>query len=249
MRRLAIAALVTSLFTIVALAQKQPKPWGEWSQKDAQKILDDSPWGQTQTDTDTSQMFFSPTNDPGVTRAARATSTSGSRTTQGATNQAVNVNYRIRFFTAKPIRQAFVRLIQLTQSNLPKATAAGLEQFANLHSNEWIILAVAFDATDQRFSGPVMQAFGSATTAVIRNNTYLERKDGKKVFLSEYAPPGKDGSGAKFVFPRVVDERPFLTTDSGEVRCHTEFSIGSSPIKLDRRFKIADMMYDGQLEY
>ena len=84
MRKLIIAALLPALLSLTVQAQKQLKPWAEWSQKEAQKILNDSPWGQTQTETDTSQMFFSPTNDTGVTRS---TSNSASRAQQGATNE------------------------------------------------------------------------------------------------------------------------------------------------------------------
>src|SRR6267142_3016339 len=244
MRKLIIAAIVAALLSLAVQAQKQLKPWGEWSQKDAQKILNDSAWGRTQTETDTSQMFFSPTNDTGVTRS---TSNSGSRARQGATNEAVHVNFHVRFFTAKPIRQALVRLMEINQTNLSKDTIERLNLFANLQSNEWIIVAVAFDATDQRYSGPVLQAFGSATTDLAKNNTYLERKDGKKIFLNEYVPPGKDGFGARFIFPRVVDGQPFLAADTGEVRFFSEFSAGSVSIKLDRRFKITDMMYNGNL--
>jgi len=246
MRKLIVAALLALLLSLTVQAQKQLKPWAEWSQKEAQKILNDSGRGQTQTETDTSQMFFSPTNDTGVTRS---TSNSASRAQQGATNEAVHVNYHVRFFTAKPIRQALVRLIEFNQTNLPKDTIERLNQFANLQSNEWIIVAVAFDASDQRYSGPVLQAFGSATTDLAKNNTYLERKDGKKLFLNEYVPPGRDGFGARFIFPRVVDGQPFLAADSGEVRFYSQFSAGSTSIKLDRRFKTTDMMYNGNLEY
>jgi len=247
MRKLAVATVVMSLFTAGIMAQKL-KSWDQWSKKDAQKVLDDSPWGQTQTETDTSQMFYSPTSDPNRT-GTRSTSNDSSRQSQGATNQAVNTNYRIRFFTARPIRQAFVRLMELQQPNLPKEMIERLNAFANLQSNEYIILAVTFDATDQRYSGPVMQALGSATTDLAKNDTYLERKDGKRLFLSEYVAPGKDGFGARFIFPRLMDGKPFLNPDSGEVRFYSQFSVGSRGIKLDRRFKIADMIYDGQLEY
>jgi hypothetical protein len=246
MRKLATAALITTLLAAGVMAQKQPKPWGDWSKKDAEKILNDSPWGQTYTETDTSQMFFSPTSDPN-TRGQ--TSNDNSRLRQGATNTEVHVNFHIRFFTAKPIRQALVRLMEVNQPNLPKETIERLNTFASLQSNELIIVAVAFDSTDQRYSGPVMQAFGSVTTDLAKNNSYLERKDGKKVFLTEYVPPGKDGFGARFIFPRVVDGQPFLSADSGEVRFFTEYRVGSNAIKLDRRFKVADMMYDGQLQY
>jgi hypothetical protein len=243
MRRLVIAALLTSLCATVALTQKQPKSWNDWSQKEAQKILDDSPWGRTVTETDTSEMFFRPTNDTGTSRSS---SVSGQRSVQGATNEAVHVNFHIRFFTAKPIRQALVRLMMLQQPKLPKETIERLNQFADLHSDQYIIVTVSFDSNDQRYSGPVMQAFGSATTDTLKNDTYLERKDGKKIFLSEYVPPGKDGFGARFIFPRQLDGQPFLTAQSGEVRFFSEFPSGG---EINRRFNVADMMYDGKLEF
>src|SRR6266478_2596121 len=175
MRKLIIAAIVAALLSLAVQAQKELKPWGEWSQKDAQKILNDSAWGRTQTETDTSQMFFSPTSDP---NRSRSTSNDSSRLSQGATNQEVHTNYRIRFFTAKPIRQAFARLIALKQATMTKELTAQLTAWSDQHTDDWIIVAVAFDATDQRYSGPVMQAFGSATADTIKNTTYLERKDG-----------------------------------------------------------------------
>jgi len=243
MRRFAMIFLLAALMTPLAYAQKQPKTWDQWNEKDATKILNGSAWGQTQTETDTSEMFYNPTS------RTRGAANDSSRVLQGATNQAVNVNFHIRFFTAKPIRQALVRMIELQQKDLPKETIERLNVFANLRSDDWVIVAVAFDASDQRYSGPVTQAFGSVTTELAKNNTYLERKDGKKVFLNEYVPPGKDGFGARFIFPRLVDGQPFITVDAGEVRFYSEFDVGSHAIHLDRRYKTADMMYDGQLEY
>ena len=251
MRKYSIAALTMVLFMAgAASAQKPLKPWGEWTQKEAQKILDDSAWGRTQTETDTSQMFYSPTSQPpGRGLGTRATSNDSSRTSQGATNQAVNLNYRIRFFTAKPVRQAFVRLMELSQPNLPKETLERLNQFANLHSDQYIIVAVTFDSTDRRYSGPAEQAFGTATAEILKNDTYLERKDGKRLFLTEYVAPGKDGFSARFIFPRTMDGQPFLSPDSGEVRFYSQFAIGSTGLKLNMRYKVSDMIYDGQLEY
>ena len=249
MRKNSIAALTMVLVMAGAVsAQKQLKPWGEWTQKDAQKILDDSAWGRTQTETDTSQMFFSPTTAPGV-NGARNTSNDSSRLSQGATNQAVPLNFRIRFFTARPIRQAFARTIALKQATLTKELTAQLTAWSDAHTDDWIIVAVAFDSTDQRFSGPVLQAFGSATAETIKNSTYLERKDGKRVFASDYQAPGADGAGAKFVFARTLNGQPFLNAESGEVRFYSEFQTAKPPFKLDMRFKVADMMFDGKLEY
>src|SRR5438046_2890516 len=94
-----VTAMVIAGALASAMAQKTEQPWNEWSKKDAQKILEDSPWAQTQTDTDTSQMFYSPTQDP---QRMGTTSNDSSRLAQGATNQSVNVKYTVRFFSARP---------------------------------------------------------------------------------------------------------------------------------------------------
>jgi hypothetical protein len=246
-----LAALALVLTLITATAQEKGKAWSEWSKKDAEKMLNDSPWAQTQTDTDTSQMFYSPTNDPRLS-GVRSTSTTDSRIAEGATNQAVNVKFHVRFFSARPIRQALVRMMELQQKPSPEI-AARLTSFAEMQSPNSIIVTVTFESNDQRFLGAAMQAFNSATTGTLKNNAYLERNDGKRLFLEEYVPPGKDGFGARFIFLRNLDDQPFVKADTKEVRFYAEFpkarSADASGMKIDRRFKIADMMYQGQVEY
>lgn len=238
---LAASALLFAL--TAATAQKKDQPWTDWSKKDAEKMLNDSPWAQTQTDTDTSQMFYSPTSDPRL--GARVTSTTGARIGEGATNQAVNVSFHARFLSARPIRQAFARVMELQQKPNPQASET-LHRFAELKWENSIIVAVTFESTDQRYLGTVMQAFNSAATGTLKNNTYLERSDGKRLFLEEYVPPSKDGFGARFIFLRYPDEKPFIVPNIGDVRFYTQFPNG---IKVDRRFKVADMLYNGELEY
>src|SRR5687768_2006224 len=248
MKKAISLGLMLLLLTVIAVtpvtgqndANVTKKSWKEWSKKDAEKILSDSPWGQLQVDTDTSEMFFQPTNT-----GARAPNSS-SRLEQGATNQAVSLTYGIRFFSARPVRQAFIRMIQLQRKDLEEDVIARMNNFAELPSGESIIIAVTLEGSDKRFLGKAMQIIDSAVTGTLKNSTYLERNDGKRVFLEEYVPPGKDGFGARFIFPRMVDERPFLTTEYQDVRFVAEF--GTS-IKLNMRFKLSDMMLDGKLEH
>lgn len=233
MKKLVVVLICVFALAAVAGAQKKYKPWMEWSEKDVTKMLNDSPWGQTQTDTNTAEMFFSPTSSQ-VRNA--------SREQQGALNQAVNLNFRIRFLSAKPIREAFARQII---SKDPKATES-LKAFAEQTSDKYIVVAVDFDSPDRRMSGPAMQAFASANPGQMKTTTYLEIKDGKRVFLDQYMQPGNDGMGAKFVFPKMVNGEPFVTANSGYVRFYAEVT---PTIKLNMRFKIADMMYNDKLEY
>ena len=242
MKKQLIAVFVSTLcvvFASVGVAQKKLTPWTEWSKKDAQKILDDSGWGQTQVETDTSELFYQPTARGGVN--------AGQRDSEGATNQATSVKYHLRFFSARPVRMALVRLIELGQAGqLDAATDARLKNFAELSSDYSIIVTATYESGDQRFANRVMQGFNSATAATLKNNTYLERNDGKRLFVGEYAPPGRDGFGARFIFPRTVDGQPFLTPDAGEVRFFSEVD---KSVKLNMRFKLAAMMYEGRLEY
>lgn len=240
----AILALLAIFST--ALAQKDKK-WTEWSKKDADKMLNDSPWAKVQTDTDTSEGFYTPTSAAGV-NGARTTATNTSAAGQGATNQSTGVTYVVRFYSARPIRQALARSIWLAQKEPDAKTVQGLQNFGEVKSPDSIIVTVTFKAgngADARALNPVMQAFNSATTGTLKNKTYLQRGDGKQLFLEEYVPPGKDGFGARFIFLRNPDEKPFIDSSSKEIRFYSEFDT----VKVDRRFKIADMMFEGELEY
>lgn len=249
-----LVLLIAALTSFTSLAQEKEKPWTEWSEKEAQRILNHSPWAHTQIETDTSEMFFSPTTagTSSVGRPATSRGTTGNqqsinsnRADRGATNQEIYVRYSIRFFSARPIRQALVRLTELRQHFGPDETE-WLHKYAEFQPRNSIIITVTFESNDQRFSGPVLQAFNSAVTSTLKNNTYLERNDGKRLFLEEYVPPGKDGFGARFIFLRYVEEKLFITPETGEVRFHAEYPGG---VKVDRRFKIANMIYNGELEY
>lgn len=220
----------------------QTKPWTQWTTKDAEKILKDSPWAKIQVETDTSEMFYKPTSNPNITRNAP---NANARLEEGATNQETHVKYGIRFFSARPIRQAFARSIEL-QKKLDDASIQRLHQFAEMESPLSIIVAVTVESTDKRALGKVMQQLNSAGANSLKNNTYLERSDGKRLFIQEYVAPGPDGFGARFIFLRKPDEQEFITADTREVRFVSEFAEGR---KLNMRFKVADMMYNGKLEY
>lgn len=260
------------LFFIAGAAQKQFKPWTEWSKSEVEHILNDSAWGQTQVETDTSEMFYTPTTLAGAGDSA-------GRRTEGATNQAVSIKYRIRWLSARPIRQAIARYTELEGGKISDQ----MRFFAEGPSGKSTVIAVSFDSNDHRLSGKAMQAFNSANTGVLKNTTYLERKDGKRIFLEEYVPPPQNRLGmALFIFPRLVDEQPLLNQNSGNIRFHSEYEnktsldkalnpssqSGSSrqsgdlrpsgvtnqpespfKFKLDMRFKVREMIFHGNLEY
>lgn len=249
---LCCVAVVTLASVLPAAAQWDKKTPTEWSEREAQKLLNDSPWAQTQTFSDLSQMTGNNALSSGQSRVA----------------QDIHVNFRVRFLSAKPVRQAVAREMELKQKGkLDPQLAAQLKAFAAADFPDFIVITVVCDAPQRNVQLQEAQALlQNRTTADLKNNTYLELKNGTRLFLKEYQAPRNDGLGARFIFPRLVSEEPFLSANSGEVRFYSELSpagsqgltirpgtttgaTGGINYKLNLRFKIADMNYLGKLEY
>ena len=214
------------------VGQKKLKPWTEWSKDDAQKILKDSPWAHQQVDQD----FIEPTP---LTRPIDSSIDARLKQNEGMT-------YSIRFFSARPIRRAFVRIIQLQKKDLAPDMVTRLNTFAEAPSEDSIIVAVAVENPDANMLGKAMQIIRNATAVKLKSSTYLERTDGKRVYIEEYTPPGSDGFGARFIFPRMLDGKPFLSPESEMIRFVSELD---SSIKLNMKYKVKEMMLDDKIEY
>jgi hypothetical protein len=227
-------AMLLLVGAIAVSAQWSKKPYTEWSDKEARKLLDDSPWGQTQVVSNTSRMF---NTGPG-------TGVSGGPPVEGSAD---HLNFRIRFLSAKPIRQAFSRIIQINhKDDMNDQLAAQIKAFAAGEFPDYIVIAVDVDSTETK--GQLQRATSvlqTRTTAELKNNTYLVGKGGQRLFLEEFQAPKKDGLGARFIFPRVVEGKPFISEESGEIK----FVSDLSGFVLNTRFKVKDMMFNGKLEY
>jgi len=237
-----VAAGLLLIFSFGTSAQWDKKAPSEWSEKDALKVINESPWGKTQVFTNASTLFQGPiTGSSGV---------SGARSGKppDRPTDATHVNFRVHFLSAKPIRQAVSRLIELKQKNEMKDEVANqLKAFASGEFLEYTIVAVTVDSSDAgQNAQQALSLLHTRGTADLKNNTFLEVKGGKRVFLQEFQQPRRDGLGARFIFPRLVDGKPFINAESEEIHFYTELS---DTYKLDRRFKTKDMMYEGKLEY
>jgi hypothetical protein len=248
------AAMLLALISVaVVTAQKRSGNWMELPARTAEKTLSESPWSHTQVDTDTSEMFYSPTRQGSPSAGRVTTSSAGSqqsinnnRADRGAVNTAVSIKYRISFLSARPVREAFAKMVLASQHQKDDQLVTRLQSFVERDFSPYIVVAVSVEANDSRFLSPIMQAINSATTGTLKNGTYLERQDGKRLFLINYLAPIQDGLGAKFVFPRTEKGEFFLTSKSDSVRFVAEFN---DSFKLNMRFKVSDMMFDDKLEY
>jgi hypothetical protein len=245
MRRVVFTSLLLALCACSAFAQKA-KPWTELSEKEAAKILNDSPWGQTQTEGEDSRQ---PEQTSAITQVAAPRSADRQLQREGEapdTKPSRVVKFRMRFLSAKPVRGAFAKFVLLKKGEADEGLATQLQGFVDRDFGDYVVVAVMAEAADPRMVGPMMQFLTNATVDALKEKVYLERKDGKRLVLADYRPPGPDGMGAKFVFMRTLEGQPFLTADSDNVRFFAQFN---EKMKLNVKYKVSDMMYDGKLEY
>jgi len=225
------------LFSLTTPAQWDKKPYTEWTEKDAQKLLNDSPWARTQSFDSPMELYKGPQT------GRQGTSTA----TTARPPDAIHLFFRVRFLSAKPVRQALSRMIELKQkAGVKEEMAEQLKQFASGEFLEYIVVAVTSDASDAGSNAQQASALLRRNNAELKNTTFLEIKGGKRLFLQEFQPARPDGFGARFIFQRLIDGKPFITPESEEIHFVAPLS---DTYKLDRRFKIKDMMYEGKLEY
>lgn len=214
-------------------AQNPTKPWTEWSEREARKLLDDSPWAKSQSRGEAIERHSAPLT-PNDLRNLETFNV----------NSLIAARMYARWLSAQPIRQAFARILELKQKPANPDLEKQLQSFVDRKFDEWIVIAVDYE-TSGKDIGPLRQALANANLETLRNSTYLEIK-GQRLLLKEYLAPTSDGLGAKFIFPRVVNGQPFITGGVGEVRFYSEIT---RFLSLNVRFKVSEMIYDGKLEY
>ena len=245
MKQLFFICVAVLLLSAIAVGQKS-KPWTEWTEKEAAKILNDSAWGQTETET---AAAAEPTSTSAIsqTTAARREDqriSAANSVESGETKVRPSISFRVRFLSAKPVRAAFVRMIEL-QGAAPEKVEQ-LRTFVDRDFADYIVISLSVDGNDRKRLGLANEEINGGDEAALQKTAYLERKDGTRLFLTNYRPPVSDGLGAKLVFPRSVSGKPFIESSSGEVRFVLEMG---KTIKISRKFKVAEMMYEGKLEY
>jgi hypothetical protein len=232
----ALALLVA--FPIAPLAQWNKKPYTEWSEKDVKKLLENSPWGQTQVFSDTSNEFGT-----GIARGA-----AGTEDRSSGDYSAHYLNIRLRLLSSRPVRQAFARMVMLMQKGqVNDQLNDQLKAFATQDFPDFIIISLDCDAKETKNELREFKTLmDTRTLNDLKNNTYISGKNGERVFITAYQPPKNDNLGAKLIFPRLVNGAPFITPDTNEIHFYSEFS---RKYILNMRYKVKDMMVDGKLEY
>ncbi len=237
-----ISGLITAFLLIGLIgsgvsAQKTAKPWTEWTEQEAKKMLDDSAWARTQASED---------NLNRTALTPLPSSIDVRNLDQFGLMSVRSSKISARLLSAQPIRQAFARMIELKQKNPSPDMKQQLQAFVDRKFDDWIVVAVDYEPGQNGDPAFLRKAFAEATMKSLKSVTYLEVKGGKRLPLQDYKAPINDGLGAKFIFPRTLDGKPFVATDSGDLRFSTELA---TFLRVNARFKVTEMTLNGVLEY
>ena len=233
------------------LAQWDKKPYTEWSDNDAQKVLNDSPWVKRQVISNRRKSKDTIKFNNG------ANGVDPSMPTPERISDSTYTAFYIRLLSAKPIREALKRnkLIEQEDERLTEKIKA----LVNSGPGEYIVIGIGHETKSEgarRYESHLLPHRISPEAA---KETFLEVKGGQRLPLYAYYGGGTHDIrlGALFIFKRFVDGKPFVNIDSGELRFHTRFpsayrqnmSDMETFIKLEVSYKVKNMLYEGNLEF
>ena len=237
-RQRTLAAIILLLFGVgLSPAQDSPKePFEKWNRNQINQIINDSPWAHNQT---------------------LSTAMGSGSGVQG--EKEIFNKFTVRFFSALPIREAYVRMMQIVNKYDEMAPGQRAEfdtrfkRALNLDVSDRVIVALEFASNDPEANREMKHFFEISKAETLKQNVYLISQHLGRVELREYFPPSSDGTGAKFIFPRSVNGKQLIEPGDKEVRF--EFYVplvdrrsGSSQ-KLNIAFKVPQMSYKGELSF
>ena len=234
--------LAESLFIILPLFSKDvwDKPFNQWNRGEILKILNNSPWAHVETIGSAMERDL----ESGRIGDAGA----------GARGERENFNkFTIRFFSALPIREAYVRMFQISNNYdqmMPEQRQefdARFNRALGLDVKDRVIVAVDFASSDPDTNRDMKHFFDISTAETLKQDVYLISQGLGRIELKEYYPPSPDGTGAKFVFPRTINGTAIV--QAGDREINLEFYVPPVDQKLLVKFKAAQLSYRGELNY
>jgi hypothetical protein len=227
--------IATAFFTIVTVGFLLAKekwddvPFQQWNRNLTVKLFNDSPWAQSLT--------YSSELGTGA---------------QGL-NEA-HYNFVVRVFSSLPMREAYVRMLQLMNNydGLPAERQKDFDArvtspMLNLNVSDEVVIAVSFQTNDPNADRELKRFFSTASTETLSQQAYIYSPQAGRVDLKKYVPPGSEGIGARFIYSRVVNGKPMLNPGDREMR----FELWINPINQQLRagFDSRKMVYKGELSY
>ena len=239
-RRVVLLAALLPLglvLTIFADDFWETKPFTEWNEPEAMKMLSQSPWSRTLLvlggTLSAAQAANRVTDLPSLSTTGAGRGTGVGQAGSGYGSGGDSVSVYVSWFSSGRIRQALGRLAQI-RNHTPESE---IKKFVEQTSEDYQICV----------AGPLLDAFNSLSLDDFKPKTFLVSKKNKSktLPLKSYAAPKERSDGmAVFSFERQLDGKPAFGLEDQEV----EFVAQGKKIVLKASFKLAKMMNAGNLD-
>jgi len=229
------------------------KPFTKWDQKQASELFNKSGWAQTKDFRGQAMGMHGTKTDVGGNPVTNGAVTGTSGGTLGV--DVPEFSFTARFFSAQPIREAYVRMLQL-QTHYDQMPADKQKEFdqkvgglVNANFSQEVLVTLAYHTNDPNSQRDMNQWFNTQTAETLNQNAYLYTPAGQIQLLKYRPPQGNSVLGAQFIFPRTFNGEPILHPGAtGRVR----FQLSWQPqinqtMYID--FKPEEMTYKGELSY
>jgi hypothetical protein len=196
----------------------QTKPYTDWNDKEAQRLLNDSPWAREV------ELMMGGAPGAGTPGGGRGRGGPG-----GDVATPAPVSVVLRWQTALPIKQALACL----KFGKDVANSADAKTFLDHEETTYVI---AVSAPPEMLAGPQEQlksALKGRTTLAVKGKGVLTPSDVQIM-------PNNKTVDVYFTFPRSAS----LSLDDKEV----EFSTRIGPSAVTSKFRLKDMVFNGKLE-
>jgi hypothetical protein len=235
---IAFGLLVTALPGHAQFWEK--KDWREWSKGECEKLLTNSPWARRFADKQVS---------PGAPR--QPSRSGGSVGAQDAEGTADEIEYVVQIRSARPIRQAVVRMAQL-HSEYDKMTPEQKKKFdeqaepyiSQDFSNR-IVFHVYYSTNQERYEKEMDRQWRAQQAP---RDTALHIARGEPVPVAEYIRAQEGAREFELIFPKDHGGAPILSEQDKKLTLQLP-PVGFRRIPIKVEFDPRKMTLAGKLEH
>jgi hypothetical protein len=240
-RNVSLALLALCVCAAAAFAQGfwDKKDWQSWSKEECKKMQEDSPWAQKWYRTHVAQDRFG-------------------QPTKGDTRETEQfIFYVIQLRSALPVRQAFIRDVQV-RSKYDKMGAAekknfdaSADAFLSRKYEDVIVVHVLYGTNIQNDEREMMKFWQSYPEGTVPMEAYLSTSTGTRVPPIKYVAAKGGGLEFELIFPRHLNGEPIITRDVKTISVEFQHpNIGpEGAARVFQDFKIDKMTVNGTVLY
>lgn len=237
-RNLMLAGLVMMLASSIH-GQAPNRHWSEWTEQEAISVVNNSQWGKTVRGASLIRTMTPPIL-PNMNQIWEQDKLLGIYRAVPATD------FHYRLLSARPVRNAMARIIFGRRPGAGDDLKSGLQAFIDQDFRDWVVITIDFEVREGFNAHLVKQIFTEAKFEGLKKYVFLSIDGKKRVPIARYIPPGEDGLGAKFIFPRFDNGVEIVTAGTRDIRFQ---AVMNDLVQFDVKFKVPDLIVNGTVEY